>query len=96
MNKNESYFGKTVLSEEKELKYASTYDITMDPREWMAKNGHRIICGDPRRYAYRNKELEAWIHKAFNALINEGIETLWKEFLTASEIKVVRELYENP
>lgn len=62
----------------------------------MAKNGHRIICGDPRRYKYRDKELETWIHKAYNALIDEGIEKLWKEFLTDSEIKVVREIYQNP
>lgn len=32
--KYENYFGKTEISEEKELGYKTRYDITMDPREW--------------------------------------------------------------
>lgn len=91
-----SYFGTTEQSEEQELRWKSRFDISMDPREWMAKYGHQIICGDPRKYQFRDKELENWIHLAFGALINEGLEKLWNEFLTPEEIAIARDLYENP
>jgi len=92
----ENYFGKIEQTAEQELRWKSRFDISIAPREWMGRNGHRIICGDPRRYKFRDKELENWIHKAFDALVNEGIEKLWNEFLTPEEINKAREIYENP
>ena len=80
---------------EKRLK-EERFDITMDPREWMARNGHTIIAGDMRMYKYEDKAFEAWIYKAFEALTSEGLEKLWKEFLTEEEIAMVREIYRDP
>lgn len=73
-----------------------SFDLEMNPREWMARFGHNILLGDWRMFKYEDKILEAWIHKAFKALKSEGLEKLWKEFLTDEEIKVVRKKYNNP
>ncbi|WP_298508579.1 hypothetical protein [uncultured Kordia sp.] len=81
--------------QEKRLK-EKVFNIKMNPREWMARFGHNILAGDMRMYKYQDQEFETWIHKAFEALANEGIENLWEEFLTEEEIEKVREMYENP
>lgn len=81
--------------EEKRLK-EEVFDTNMDPREWMARFGHNILAGDMRRWNYQDKEFEIWIHKAFDALADEGLGKLWKEFLTDSEIETVKVAYENP
>ena len=81
--------------EEKSLK-EEVFDTKMNPREWMARFGHNILAGDMRRWKYEDKEFEIWIHKAFGALTEEGLRKLWNEFLTESEIKIVKEAYENP
>ena len=62
----------------------------------MARYGHNILVGDARMNIYRDKTFELWIEKAFTALIDEGLENLWKEFLTEEEIKQNRDAYENP
>jgi len=67
----------------------------MNPREWMARFGHNILVGDMRMYRYQDKEFQDWIYKAFEALTQEGLENLWKEFLTEEETKVVKEAYGN-
>jgi len=91
MNFNSRDFRK---GEEQRLK-EKVFDINMNPREWMARFGHNILAGDMRRYKYQDKEFKSWIHKAFEALSQEGIEKLWEEFLTEDEIKVVKDAYEN-
>ena len=81
--------------EEQRLK-EEIFDMNMNPREWMARFGHNILAGDMRRWEYQDKEFEIWIHKAFDALANEGLKKLWNEFLTDKEIEVVKKAYENP
>ena len=93
---SKSYFRTVDITEEREERFKSIFDTTMDPREWMAHNGHRFIAGDPRRFKFRDLILEAWIHKAFSALVDEGIEKLWYEFLTPDEIERVSDIYHNP
>lgn len=81
---------------EEEILKTKRYDMAMDPREWMARNGHRIICGDSRRYVFTDKELETWVYAAYEALSQEGLPKLWKEFLTPEEMRNAKEHYENP
>ena len=81
--------------EEKRLK-ERVFNIKMNPSEWMARFGHNVLVGDMRMYKYQDKEIQNWIYKSFEALTQEGIENLWKDFLTEEEIKVVKEEYENP
>lgn len=92
-----SNFGSKDFREgqEKRLK-EKVFDTKMNPREWIARYGHNILAGDLRRYKYEDKDFENWIYKAFEALTQEGLEKLWKEFLTEDEIKIVKEAYENP
>lgn len=71
------------------------FDMNMNPREWIARYGHNILVGDLRIYKYSDKDFENWIHQAFTALINEGLEKLWKEFLTEKEIEEVKKDSEN-
>ena len=71
------------------------FDMNMNPREWMAKFGHNIVCGDMRIYKYTDKIFEKWIYKAFESLTCEGLEKLWQEFLTENEIIEIRKKLEN-
>jgi hypothetical protein len=90
-------FDSVVFREGQEKRLKEKYfDISMHPREWMARHGHNILAGDMRMYKYQDKEFEAWIYKAFEALSSEGLEKLWKEFLTEEEIAKAKEAYENP
>ncbi len=82
------------LEVEKDIK--DYFDLSMNPREWMACYGHNIFGGDCRMYLYQDKELENWIEKAFTGLFDEGLENLWKEFLTTEEIKANREALLDP
>ncbi len=91
-----NYFGKTEIPEGQEQRWKNEiYDTSMNPREWMARFGHNILCGDLRMFRYTDKELEKWIHSAFEALVNEGLEKLWAEFLNNEEIDQIKEDYEN-
>jgi len=84
-------FGKKELAIKEELRWKTEiFDTNMNPREWMARYGHNMLVGDYRVYKYQDKKFEGWIHAAFEALINEGLEELWKEFLTEKEIRKVR------
>lgn len=89
-------FGTTELSAKEELRWKTEiFDTNMNPREWMARFGHNILVGDFRVYKYQDREFESWVHAAFGALINEGLELLWNEFLREDEIKEVRDQYNN-
>jgi hypothetical protein len=86
---------KMELNEDAESEFRKKYDLNMDPREWMARNGHNILAGDARMNIYKDKELEDWVNKAFTALEEEGLEELWSEFLTIEEIKENRDARDN-
>ncbi len=90
-------FGSKELSptEETHLKN-NFFDITMNPREWMARFGHKILLGDFRMFQIQDKIFETWINEAFEALHTEGLEKLWEEFLNTDEILIVREKFNNP
>ncbi|MTI23553.1 hypothetical protein [Fulvivirga kasyanovii] len=89
-------FGTKELSAKEELRWKTEiFDTKMNPREWMARFGHNILVGDYRVYKYQDKDFGNWIYAAFEALVNEGLEALWKEFLTETEIEEVREQYNN-
>lgn len=90
------HFGTKTLSAKEELRWKTEiFNTNMNPREWMARFGHNILVGDYRVYKYQDSKFENWIHAAFGALINEGLEVLWKEFLTDQEIEEVRDQYNN-
>ncbi|UTW61291.1 hypothetical protein KFE98_14885 [bacterium SCSIO 12741] len=78
---------KEISSQEEEHLKSKVYDLRMNPREWMARNGHRIISGDPRIFQLQDKEFEKWINVAFDALLYEGLNVLWYEFLNPEEIE---------
>jgi len=80
------HIGSKELSLKLEEEIKRAHDTSMNPREWMARNGYRILCGDLRRYAFRDKEFEKWIHQAYDARFIEGEGKLWDEFLTQAEI----------
>jgi hypothetical protein len=90
------FFAQREFEPGEEDKWKRIYDHAMNPREWMARFGHNIICGDGRIYKYQDKEFEKWIYQAYEALTNEGLETLWNEFLTEEETIEARYAYENP
>ena len=95
-NKLNEQFGTKELSAKEELRWKTEiFNTNMNPREWMARFGHNILVGDYRVYKYEDPEFESWIHAAFGALINEGLEVIWKEFLTEQEIEEVRDQYNN-
>lgn len=82
------------LGQEEKLKN-NTFNLSMNPREWMARFGHNAIAGDLRTFKYEDKKFEKWIYEAFEALSTEGLESLWKEFLTEEEIEEVKEELKN-
>ena len=82
---------KMVWNEAAEIELREKYDLNMDPREWMARNGHNILAGDARMNIYKDKEFEDWVNRAYTALEEEGLEKLWSEFLTPEEIKENRD-----
>lgn len=97
LNKYKNWFGTKALDPSEEHRWKTKiFDMSMDPREWMARHGHRIFVGDFRVYKFKDKGFEKWIHKAFEALTSEGLEKLWEEFLTEEEILKIREEYNNP
>lgn len=94
--RKEDYFGQTELPKGEEKRWMTEiFDITMNPREWMARNGHNILAGDFRRYIFEDKEFEKWIYEACDAFFNEGLEKLWSEFLSEKEIEKIRYNREN-
>ncbi len=78
---------KIKCSEEKEKKFKKRFDININPRKWIGVNGHTLILGDLRIYVFEDKDFENWINKAYDALMNEGLDKLQKEFLSDQEIE---------
>lgn len=67
----QEYIGSRTLSEQQEEDIKRAFSSDMNPREWVARNGHRIVCGDMRRYSFQDKTFERWIHEVFDSLILE-------------------------
>lgn len=88
-------FGTKELSVDEEARLKDFFDTTLNPREWMAKFGHNIVLGDFRIFKIRDKIFEEWIHLAFDALYNEGLDNLWEEFLSEDKIRILRDKYNN-
>ncbi len=94
--RSQNCFRSKSISSDEEIRWKKEiFDMTMDPREWMARFGHNILVGDYRVYKYQDQKFDKWIHEAFGALTQEGLEKLWKEFLTEDEISKNRKAYEN-
>ena len=85
-------FDRIELSIHEEENWKKRFDLTMDPREWVARNGHGYISGDYRFFKYRDEELKNWLYKVQEILRNEELEALWSEFLTEDEIIKNRKL----
>ena len=51
-------FDRIELSIHEEENWKKRFDLTMDPREWVARNGHTYISGDWRFFKYRDEELK--------------------------------------
>jgi len=83
-------FGSIAFKSGEEERWKKSFDLKMSPREWIARFGHNIMCGDLRMYIYTDTEFEKWIHVAFEALTNEGLEKLWDEYLTKEEIEEIK------
>ena len=66
-------------------------DISLSPREWVARYGHTIWCGDFREYVYTDKNFERWIYEVYDILFNENLDSIRKEMLTEEEIKIIEE-----
>lgn len=88
-------FDKHPFGEGMEERFKELYDMKMNPREWIARFGHNILCGDMRMYIYKDKKFEQWIYEAFEALTTEGLIKLQKEFLTKQEMERIEKDMEN-
>ncbi len=66
-------------------------DISLSPKEWVARNGHTIWCGDFRQSIFIDKGFEKWIYEVYDILLNEELENVRKEILTEDEIKIIEE-----
>ncbi|WP_375562918.1 hypothetical protein ACE193_10465 [Bernardetia sp. OM2101] len=79
------------LTEEEEKNIISAYSTPFSPRVWAARNGHRILCGDMRRYIFKDKIFEKWIHEVYKILHTEDLSEVRKEILTQPEIDIIEE-----
>ena len=82
---------KRILTEEEEKCVISAYSSPFSPRVWVARNGHRIFCGDYRQYEFKDKEFEKWIHEVYEILHTEDLNEVRKEILTQPEIDIIEE-----
>lgn len=57
------------------------------PELWAAKFGHRILCGDLRRYIFENKDFEQWVHELYRILHTGNLSLLRQNLLTAAEVE---------
>lgn len=80
---------------ENESYFISLHDLNLSPKEWAARNGHQILCGDMRRHTFEDKKFEKWIHEVYRILHTEDIEQIRRELLTEAEIKIIEEEIEN-
>lgn len=89
---NDDLNEKEVLNLEMEQDIKRLFeDTSLSPREWVARYGHTIWCGDFREYIYIDKEFEKWIYEVYDILLNEELENVRKEILTEEEIKIIEE-----
>lgn len=80
---------KEKLSPEAEKQIKESFYAPISPERWVAKNGHRILCGDFRRYEFSDKVFQKWIHKVFDLLFRGKIEELRNKFLSKEEIQEI-------
>ncbi|WP_338814638.1 hypothetical protein V9L05_05160 [Bernardetia sp. Wsw4-3y2] len=76
---------------EDEKYFISIHNMNFTPRVWAARNGHRILCGDMRRYTFKDKIFEKWIHEVYEILHTEDLSEVRKEVLTQPEINIIEE-----
>jgi hypothetical protein len=79
------------LEGEQEIKDTFFEDNSLSPREWVARYGHTIWCGDFREYIYIDKKFEKWVYEVYEILYKEDLKDVRKEMLTQKEIKIVEE-----
>ena len=92
-----SLFGSRELGLDEESRLKNDFfDIRMNPREWMARYGYTILCGDCRMFKIQDNIFKTWVYQAFEALHTEGLEKLWEEFLDANGILIISNKFNNP
>jgi hypothetical protein len=85
------------MTQETENNLISSFSeyLIIKPELWVAKNGHRIYCGDLRMYSFKNKKFEKWIHQVFDILHSQDIKLLRTKLLGKDEIEKINEEINN-
>ncbi len=84
---------KDFLTEDEEIEtieYFEDYQ-NANPELWVAKNAHRIYCGDLRINTFRNKTFQKWVYEVFDIMEKEDLDELRKKLLTSEEIKEIQD-----
>jgi hypothetical protein len=69
----------------------------MTPEKYAALHAHTIACSSFDLYRYRDRELEAWVHRVHQILGNLAeVERCRRTYLTSEEIARIQEEKEQP
>ena len=79
------------VTQEREDKWIRYHDhLKHTPEQWAARYGHLVICGDLRKYSFRDKAFERWVHEAYRILHTEDIGLLRQNLLTVEAIERIQ------